>query len=326
MDLRVLIEVVLGLAVVYVLVCMVSSALREVVARFLGERGKFLRRALVGLVPDRWVYLRLINHPIVAVLYRQMPGQGTPPSYIPSSNFAYALLDTLISRQARPTGGFTLDAIRAAVRDAKTNDLAIGHALQPLVEQAKTVEGALKNIEDWYNSGMERVSGWYKNRSQKMLFAIGFMVAVAFNIDTLAIGSTLAQSANLRAATVAVAQRLTPGSVATQEQAEAELAKLAAAGLPMGYACVGKSASGAAPRETLQTLTLQSLVTTCLPQVLDYGLGYWLIKMIGWLLTALAAALGAPFWFDLVNRLINLRSSSAKPRLAAAKGSSDQSA
>jgi hypothetical protein len=34
---------------------------------------------------------------------------------------------------------------------------------------------------------------------------------------------------------------------------------------------------------------------------------------IGWLLTAFAITLGAPFWFDLLNKLVALRSS-AKPK------------
>jgi hypothetical protein len=37
------------------------------------------------------------------------------------------------------------------------------------------------------------------------------------------------------------------------------------------------------------------------------------MKLLGLLLTALAIALGAPFWFDLLNKFIVLRSS-VKPK------------
>jgi hypothetical protein len=40
--------------------------------------------------------------------------------------------------------------------------------------------------------------------------------------------------------------------------------------------------------------------------------------LAGWLLTALAAALGAPFWFDLIGRVVNLRGAGAKPASGAA--------
>ena len=36
-------------------------------------------------------------------------------------------------------------------------------------------------------------------------------------------------------------------------------------------------------------------------------------SLIGWLVTALALSLGAPFWFDLLNRLMKLRGSVATP-------------
>jgi hypothetical protein len=41
--------------------------------------------------------------------------------------------------------------------------------------------------------------------------------------------------------------------------------------------------------------------------------GAWITKFAGWVLTALAVTLGAPFWFDLLNRLVNLRSSGRRP-------------
>ena len=42
---------------------------------------------------------------------------------------------------------------------------------------------------------------------------------------------------------------------------------------------------------------------------------YWL----GFLITAFAISLGAPFWFDLLNRFVNLRASGAKPAVPASK-------
>jgi hypothetical protein len=40
----------------------------------------------------------------------------------------------------------------------------------------------------------------------------------------------------------------------------------------------------------------------------------WLFpKLLGWLLTALAISLGAPFWFDLLKKVINIRGAGGKP-------------
>ena len=38
-----------------------------------------------------------------------------------------------------------------------------------------------------------------------------------------------------------------------------------------------------------------------------------LTKLMGWIVTALAISLVAPFWFDLLRKLVNLRSSGNKP-------------
>jgi hypothetical protein len=39
-----------------------------------------------------------------------------------------------------------------------------------------------------------------------------------------------------------------------------------------------------------------------------------LVQILGWLLTALALSLGAPFWFDMLNKFINLRGAGDKPK------------
>ena len=43
----------------------------------------------------------------------------------------------------------------------------------------------------------------------------------------------------------------------------------------------------------------------------------WLYKVLGILITAAAISLGAPFWFDALNKLVNLRGSGGKPATAA---------
>ncbi|MEM1358535.1 MAG: hypothetical protein AAGF89_10060 [Bacteroidota bacterium] len=48
-------------------------------------------------------------------------------------------------------------------------------------------------------------------------------------------------------------------------------------------------------------------------QISDLGTYDWLSKIFGFILTALAVSLGAPFWFDLLKKLVNIRSSGARP-------------
>jgi hypothetical protein len=317
-----ILEISLGLALVYLLLCMLVSSVQELIACYRNKRGEFLREGLNSLLTDRWIYLRTINHPSIVAFYRYLPGKGPAPSYLPASTVARALCDVLVRRHQMllPGGGqvvFNLDAIKAAVRQAKERDSTLGQALLPLTEGAKTLEDALAAVAQWYEQSMGRVSGWYKAYSQRQLFLIGLVVAIALNIDSIAIVESLARAPVLRtemAAAAADMDRLRPqldeaqphpGSTVTLvdqasqpvsphkqqlQETYGQLNDLAAEGLPIGYACLGSG-------------------TPCNP----FDVDSWLLKITGLLLTALAAMLGAPFWFDLINRAINLRGSGTKP-------------
>lgn len=316
-----ILETAMGLALVYLLVSMFASSVQEIFARYRGSRGQFLREGLLSIITDRWTYLRTINHPSIVAFYRNAPGRGHAPSYLPPDTVALALCDVLVRRyQLQRQGGvvFDLKVIKEAVRDAKDRDTALGHALLPLVEGANTFDDALKAVARWYEQGMDRVSGWYKAYAQRRLFVIGLVIATAFNIDTLSIVEALDRSTALRAEMAAVAGQVASyraevdrlrvqrdgggteskiaGGEKQIEQYRARLNELAAAGLPIGYACLGTNDADQ-PAEK----------RACTPP------DSWLLKIAGLLLTALAAALGAPFWFDLINRLISLRAGGAKP-------------
>jgi hypothetical protein len=53
-------------------------------------------------------------------------------------------------------------------------------------------------LEDWFNDTMDRCSGWYKRYTRMVLFVIGFIIAVAFNVDTIAIHRILSKDEGAR--------------------------------------------------------------------------------------------------------------------------------
>lgn len=120
---------------------------------------------------------------------------------------------------------------------------------------------------------------------------IGFLTAAVLNINALVIANELFQQSELRSAVVASAETFaaaSPASAGTSarvayERSMTQLHALAAAGLPMGW---GEGPAKAAPLYVL---------------------------LLGWLITAIAVTLGAPFWFDLLNKFMVLRST-LKPR------------
>src|SRR5262249_30731348 len=144
------------------------------------------------------------------------------PSYIPARSFALALMDTILPASAGNTpvaSGATaadgssaaaitvppfdpqnpLSALRNAVGSSTTLNKSTKEALLPLIDAAgNDVEKARENIEQWFNSAMDRVSGWYKRRTQAFLLILGLLVASVLNIDSIAIIKHLSTDKSLR--------------------------------------------------------------------------------------------------------------------------------
>ncbi|HEY3312304.1 MAG TPA: hypothetical protein VGK00_11755 [Anaerolineales bacterium] len=195
-----------------------------------------------------------------------------------------------------------------------------------------------KNIEDWFNSSMERLSGWYKRRAQTLAFIIGLSLAVVLNIDSVELATQLWRDPAVRQALAAQADALVnqnpqgfPNPDAGQLMAlQMQISQL---NIPVGWIGTGLLADdlGAVAMgdgtQKLCTLFPQSSVdlfglhvgdqcypVTNTPQLNDPT--GWLIKLVGLLITGLAAAQGAPFWFDILKNVVNVRSSGAAPNTA----------
>lgn len=332
MGLSGVLEAAIGLVLIYFLVSMFCSGINEFIANELGRRGKFLREGMINVIGDRWIYLRLINHPLVSSLYRDVPGKPKTPSYVPAGNVASALLDVVLFKagqldpklDTRDQQPWTFESVRAAALKCRQNGYTVADALLPLLDSAHgSLDQAHANIAAWYESGMDRVSGWYKKYTRRLLLLIGVIAAVLFNVDTLEIVTELAKSSALRktladAATEVVEAERAQASAPSAEVAPEDLRRLAAQlaayekrGVPLGFSCLHpeKMHEGAGG--------LRSVLDACWEQTKSESAGNWLLKILGWLITGLAVSLGAPFWFDLLNKLVDLRGAGKKPQPAA---------
>jgi hypothetical protein len=170
------------------------------------------------------------------------------------------------------------------------------HVLRVLTNDvAGDVDKMRSNIEQWYNDTMDRVSGWYKRKVQIILLIISLIVSVGLGIDTIALGNTLWQNSTLRAAVVTAAQQQTRSAVANghnqlPSQIKTLQVDLNQLNVPIGYS-----------------------VRSGDPTYITPNLAGWLRKALGLLLTTIALSLGAPFWFDLLNNVVNLRQTGPKP-------------
>jgi hypothetical protein len=125
------------------------------------------------------------------------------------------------------------------------------------------------------------------------------------------IGSTLARDQALRAAVVAAAearlQTSPPGAGAppnpgeTLSRARGELDAVGPLGFPLGWTNVPYLPPPA---------TDASPLATDVPRNVGDGIK----KVLGLLVTAAALSFGAPFWFDMLNKVTNLRAAGPPPK------------
>ena len=164
---------------------------------------------------------------------------------------------------------------------------------------AYEIEKLQDNIEQWFNDAMDRVSGWYKRWTQKILLGIAILLVLVGNVDTFMLVRRLSRDNALRASIVAAAERAAQSSSENLEQdLFTEADKLT---LPLGW-----TLDSADPFYAEQ-------IPVCSPdQVLECIAG-WALKLIGLLISIIAIQIGAPFWFDTLSKFINLRGAGTPP-------------
>jgi hypothetical protein len=237
-------------------------------------------------------------------------------------------------------------------------------------------------LETWYNESMDRVSGWYKKQAFWILLIIGLILAIAFNVDTIAIVQKLSDNKDLREAMVKSAsdyvktnsKDFVPGTssqgntpvkfdtvkdakggksiiehkLTDKEQRAADSVRYARikngidninklynetiekqnTTLGLGWGDFGFAADSAKwvkerlKCDSIKNVNVKMKTKLPVPQLRELPVNnFWYkvkavarpLSLIGFLITALAISLGAPFWFDLLNKFINLRVSGTKP-------------
>lgn len=192
-----------------------------------------------------------------------------------------------------------------------------------LLEAQYDIEKFRFLLENWFDSTMERATGWYKRYTQLILLIIGLMLSVIFNVDTITIARKLTRDPELREQMVQSANQY----LEREKELSERIAELRKQKSP-------DTASAEALREKLiehigRTNEFYEEDLQNLNQQLGLKLNKENIKWytpFGWLLTAFAISLGAPFWFDLLNRLVKIRGAGTKIDTEAGKDVSKQSA
>ena len=340
-----ILTVVLGVVFILLLLSLLASTIMEFVSSIFGLRGKNLLKALrnllegyksgEGAVVDKDIYNSFIKNP----LYRQLSfrygsdsSKTSPPSYVSSKSFQSILFDILLGNEIVEDQKLE-EVILQKINELENEDLK--KVLRQLWRDADgNIDVFKKKIEDWYNSVMERATGWYKRSTQYILVGVGFTIAVVLNADTLAIYERLENNPEVAERIAIIAENIATKDTITVDVAldaidEVEGVDTSSSTIVIDTLIIEETDTEE-DKQAKEDYNLKAReLTNMVSQINTYrsplGMGWKNVnlnamqpldiatKILGWLVTALAISLGAPFWFDILKKIVNLRGAGKKP-------------
>ena len=321
MDLSTIIQVAIGMFFVWIVLAIITSQIQEWIASIWAWRAHMLEDSILTMLEDPHLKQRLYDHPLIQGLHTNH-GQRKPAG-IPPDKFALVLLDEVLDC------GPKLEDAKAGVVGAKT----AFEQLKRNVESLKIADGdtGLKNfatsldtlligiedkaddathaitearqrVESWFNNAMERLGGAYRRRVQIVGLIVGVAVAASLNVDSNAIVTALWKDPILRQAVVAQANQIqAPAVTATPAPGAEEPPQ------PPNIQQIINTAN---------QLNITSLPVGWSKKTLPDDLWGWLGKVAGILISGMAAAQGAPYWFDLMRKLVSRNAPAEAPKAA----------
>jgi hypothetical protein len=287
-----IVDVVIGLMLLYLILSMMASGVNEWISSRLDKRAKDLKDFI-----DKLIASAVEEHKTTAIndqFYRH-PAVGSItesknlPSYIKNSYFVEAILTAISDTSHLITD---VAELKVVVENAESNlpkDSELAKLLRAAIDKADgEIENVVTYVSDWFDKQMDYVRGIYKKWTQRNLLLLGLVLALILNADSLFVAEALLRNPSLRATVVEYAKNFE----ATNDQVpnislEEAMEKLNEIQLPLGW--------------NSQNLPDWSKLNT-----LDMIV--WLIKKaLGIFITSFAIAQGAPFWFDLLDKITNLR-------------------
>lgn len=279
------VDVIIGLVSLYMLMSLLCSTTNELIEGFWKNRAKYLEKGIREFIGDNikasatevgtnefveYIY----NHGLINSLYHEKYNEGKKgklPSYIPPRNFSLAFNAAVKEFTMR---GKTLPPNVVTALSAFSSAAGIPTGFDQCEAQ----------ISDWYKSATERIAGAYKRRSQWVILLIGLVATIFMNVDTFKVAQKLSSDSTARRCIVAEAEIAAKNQGSTQPGAttaafQSGITNIKEMGFPIGWDFTHGDSDATA-------------IAAHVP---------------GWIITVLAISLGAPFWFDVLNKFIVLR-------------------
>ncbi|GMQ24393.1 hypothetical protein Aoki45_10750 [Algoriphagus sp. oki45] len=296
MDFASILNLVIGLIFIYFLIALACSTIQELIAHYLDLRAENLEKWLKDTFRENNLGEKFLNHRLIDGL----TAQGRRASYIPSKVFSGVLLD-LVNKSDMP---YDLSSLKESLKTSDLPEDLKRRLLQSISEAKNGLEDVKRDIEGWFNDCMDRISGTYKKKAQYFIVIISTAVVIFLNVDTINIiqylynhpaeSAALADKISENIQTLDIEkQAVLPDTLGTEAKIDLKIkelkqiqASLDATKLPFGWQKVDGEFS-------FRELTN---------------------KLLGLIFSIIAGIVGAPFWFQTLNKLVNLRGAGAKPQ------------
>ena len=305
MDSNVMFDVALGMFTFFASFAIICSTINSMIQKILGARHNELAKELKEIGGSDF-FNELKNHALAQQITPKgsvmvaKSGQGF--TALQPERFAAIVTDLVQTGKMAKTDITVLNA-SASDMVGKLPDGELKSLLEDTLSKADTAaddaEAKLKALQDklatYYDDRMAMLKDWYKQRAQYFLFGIGLVLALGMNIDSYALFKSLNGNPSLRAQMVA--QSLAGDDTAALK---AQLANTNACPKAIAGATFNKDVCA------LEMLDQPNLpfgwTQSSFAEVTGSGSAlFW--KLVGFLITAFAAALGAPFWFDTLRKV-----------------------
>ena len=271
-------EVGVGLDLVYYVLSLIASTITSWIAKTVELDAQKLEENLADLLRDPEMLDSIMLHPWVRILRpKHLPLVGKVVEkrvdWIPPETFSKVLADILAPGEDKKG---TVEDLRKAVNDLPAGPLK-SHLWGMVNTGVERVEEFRANVEGWFNDAMRSASQIYAQHTKRIILVLSLILTLALNVDTVAIATTLWDAPTTRAIAASTADE-----ILAEENIEPELKdipdlvdSLEGIGIPLFWS-----------KETLPENTE------------EVGL-----KILGLFISWIAIAKGSPFWYDVLKRL-----------------------
>jgi hypothetical protein len=313
-----ILETITGLVFIYLLISLLVTAIQELISTSFKFRANMLKFAIGRMLNDDHKQILakdFYNHFLIKYLSVR---KDKLPSYISKIDFSKAIVDIL---KVKSQYADLASSIRKGIDDLPDGDTK-KLILSYWEEAHMDMDKFRKLLEQWFDSSMERVSGWYKRKMNRWIIAMGAAITIVLNADTFEIWQRLSSDSQSRQQIVNIADNFvqTTNYLAIIEAKDT---------LSPGDTSLVKRAqdlvvvSDSIIHKDLQEVKGLAGIGWNEPDILKISINsigsffksllFWIIKLTGWALTTIAISLGAPFWFDMLSKVIQLRMTGKKP-------------